>query len=628
MHHLRPRSVLRHLLAVALLIPLALPAADGPSDELLGGSDEANAKNQPGGAAGRQPQPDPADQGEQTASQRLALERGASLARQGTELVARFNQDPVFNATSIVDAAIAFGQARKLLIEGGADSDAIAAVQANLYWCKKQMNLDELKDYVAQKGDEFKAAAKQMDVVAAAPDPAQAGLYLERAVSFAKANASDQLQIAIRFTEVAERFPGSPEGTIANKRATEAVQAQVRALQEGQLAGRQTRFTKPKVVVAGATALPSAQAQKDAVAQVRKYYAKSYAKRDASAKVRLARRLLEETAKNRNDPAVFHQMACEAVRLASEAEAYEPLLDGIELLAGTFSDFDLQAEKQAALKKMSGKQVAVAISKLLGEPTNAEANLTAGKWFCLVARRWSEGLPMLNMGSDAELAKIAKMEIAGPRSGAEELQLADAWYDNAGKQRTKEDKLGMQARALYWYQKTVNQLDGLGKDRVVKRLLEIEKQLPLDPDSIDWNTLTATQWDKLKGREVVVNARVDRFDPGIALAAGEAVRVVPHPTDQWTIVLNGWISEGKKASCDWRGYSGRNNRNNRTYFIGGASAFNPGALLVWLEAGERRNAGVIKGPGRVYFSPQIVEYATGDRTGTIRVKLLPVIEED
>jgi hypothetical protein len=610
---MQSRRFLRHLLSATVLIPVLLQAADGSGDALLGGPDETQSANPPPAA-----QPDHGD----PIAARIALARGTRLASEGMELVRRFNQDPVVNATAIVDAAIAFGQARELLIEAGSDLDAITAVQANLFWCKKQMNLDALKDYVAQKGDTFKAAAKQMDAVAgAAPDPDQAGAYLARAVRFAEANASDQLQIAIRFTEVAERFPGSPEGTTANKRAAAAVQAQMRALQEAQLAARQTRFTRPKVVVAGATALPEPQAQKDALAQVRKYYAKYYAKRDNPAKARLARRLLEETAKNQADPAVFHQMACEAVRLASEAEAYEPLLDGIDLLVGTFSGLDPQVEKQAALKKMSGKQVALAIAKLLSEPADAEANLAAGKWFCLVARRWSDGLPMLHLGSDPELAKIADMEIAGPRSGAEELQLADAWYDNAGKQRAKEDKLGMLARSMYWYQKTLGQLSGLTKERVVKRSAEIEKQLPLDLDNVDWNALTASQWDRLKGRMVAVNARVDRFDPGITLAAGEVVRVLPHPTDQWTIVLDNWNSEGKKASCDWRGYSGQRN------FSGGGS-FNPGALLVWIETGERRNAGVVKGPGRVYFSPQILDWGTGDRSGIIRVKLVPVIEDD
>ncbi len=607
MHLSKPYPHLSLLLAAVVAVALQAPlhAAQSPGDELLGPADGA-APGAPANEAAR------------------ARTRGNELSRTGMESVRRFNQDQARNATAIVDAAIAFAKAREQLALGKADAESIAAVQANLYWCKKQMNLDALKDYVALKGAEFKTATKHMDEVTAAQiDPAQAGAYLARAESFAKANPDDHLQIAIRFTEVAERFPGAPEGTKANKQAAAAVQAQMRAIQEVQLAARQTRFTKPKTVVAGKTALPSAQEQKEALAQISKFYAKAFAKRDNPAKARLARKLLEETGKNKGDPAVFHQMVSEAIRLASESEAYEPLLDGIELLAGTFAGVDALVEKQNALKRMNGKTVAVAIAKLLTESADPAANLTAGKWFCFTAHRWSDGLPMLTLGGDADLARIGGMEIATPHDAAEEVQLADAWFESSSKGRSKDEKQGMLTRAMYWYMHPLGQLSGLGKDRVVKRIAEIEKQLPLDLDNVDWNALTASQWDKLKGRMATVNARVDRFDPGIALAAGETVRVVPHPTDQWSIVLNSWSAENKKTSCNWRGYQGPQ------YFFRSMTA-KLGALMVWIETGEKQNAGIVKGPGRVYFSPQMSAFygSGGDRNGTMRVKLVAVNEEE
>lgn len=612
MNHAHPTirlSILRILLPALLLCPVPGNAVE---DDLLGLAGEKAPT-----------QPNAADRDAAAAGARRALAQGAALSREGMDHIRRFNQDQTRNATAIVDAAIAFGRAHALLTTAGADSDLMAEVQANLYWCRKQMDMDAIKDYVAKKGDDYLVAAKQMDVVMAVnPDPAQAGEYFARAERSAKANAYDFIQIAIRFTEVAERFPGTAQGTEANKRAAAAVQAQMRALQENQVTTRQTRFTKPKAVIPGATALPSAQDQKDGLAQVRKFYAKDFAKRSNPAKVRLARKLLEETGKNRSDPVVFHQLVSEAIRLASEAESYEVLFEGVELLVSTFAGLDAMTEKQAVLKRLSSKPVAAAIARLLVEPADPPSNLIAGKWFSFVAHRWSEGLPMLAMGADPDIARVAGMEMGASRAEGEALQLADAWYDASAKQRSKDDKVPLLARAMYWYQQAIPQLSGLAKERVVKRVTDIDKLVPLDLDNVDWGALTASQWEKIKGRTVTIQARVDRFDPGISLAASDVFRVVPHPTEEWNLVLENWSTEGKKTSCDWRGY-----RSDREHFFERA-AFNLGALLVWIENNEKQNAGIIKGPGRVYFSPYISGWSMGDRSGSIRVKLVPMGEDE
>lgn len=604
------------LLPVLLLAIAPLAAQDGGVDLLGDGPPPVQAP-------AAEPPDAPGDEEAETALSRRALVQVNALMREGLGHVRRYNADQARNATAIVDAAIAYGQARARL-PADAPPEMAGEIQANLFWCRKQMNLEAMKDYIARKGADFTLASQQMRAVAETPvDPAQAPVYARMAEAYAAANPTDHLQIAIRFTEIAERFPGTLQGTDANRRAAAALQAQMRAIQEAQQVARETRFTRPVQVVPGRTAVPGAQAQKDAQTLIRKSYAKAYAKRDAAAKARLARRLLDESAKNTGDPAVFHQMLCEAIRLASEAEAYEPLLDAVERLASTFTGIDAQAEKQAALKRMSGKAVAAAVLKLLADPRDPAANQAVGRWYCFTARRWDEGFRLLALAEDAELARVAGMDHAVPHGAAEELQLADAWYDLSLRQKSKDDRTGMQARAMHWYQQCLEGQQGLAKERIVKRIAEIDKLLPLDLDNVDWDSLTASQWDKLKGRVAAVNARVDRFDPQIALGAGDRFRIVPHPTDQWTITLDGWIGEGRKQACDWRGYD-----DNVTYVGYGAQNFNLGALLAWVENGERRNAGIVSGPGRLYFAPHIVGWATGDRTGIIRVKLVAVTDDE
>lgn len=608
------------LLLLSVILAIAGPLCAAQDDVDLMGDGPAPKPV----AAAPAPAPDDAEDPEAAAAQaRRTQTQVAVLVRDGLAHVRRFNDDQARNATAIVDAAIAFGQARAML-PADAPPALVSDIQANLYWCKKQMNLAALKDYIARKGDDFALASQQMRAVTEAKvDPAQAPAYAQLAEGYAAANPGEHLQIAIRFTEIAERFPGTPQGTDANRRAAAALQAQMRAIQDAQLAARETRFTKPARTASGKTPLPGAQAQKDAQTLIRKSYAKAYAKREPAAKMRLARRLVDESAKNKNDPAVFHQMLSEAIRLAAESEAYEPLLDAIDQLAANFAGVDPQAEKQAALKRMSGKAVASAVLKLLAEPRDPAANLAVGKWYCFTAKRWDEGFRLLLLSGDPDMTRAVEMELAGPNGSAEELQLGDAWYDLAAKQKTKDERTSMQARAMHWYQESVDGLDGLSKDRVVKRIAEIDKLLPLDLENVDWANLTASQWDKLKGRMAAVNARVDRFDPQIALGAGDRFRVVPHPTDRWTITLDSWIGDGRKESCDWRGYT-----RERYVYYRGEGDYSLGALLVWVESGEKQNAGIISGPGRVWFAPHIVGWVTGDRTGTIRVKLVPVADDE
>jgi hypothetical protein len=603
------------LLPIFLLAIAPLAAQDGV--DLLGDGPP------PVQAPAAEPPAPPDDLEAQTALSRRALVEVNGLMREGLGHVRRYNEDQGRNATAIVDAAIAYGRARSLL-PADAPPEMTSDIQANLFWCRKQMNLEALKDYIARKGPDFAIASQQMRAVAETPvDPVQAPVYARLAEAYAVANPGDHLQIAIRFTEIAERFPGTQQGTDANRRAAAALQAQMRTMQEAQQAARETRFTRPAQVVPGRTAVPGVQAQKDAQTLIRKSYAKAYAKRDAAAKSRLARRLIDESAKNVSDPAVFHQMLCEAIRLSSEAEAYEPLLDAVDRLASTFTGIDPQTEKQTALKRMSGKAVAAAVLKLLADPRDPAANQTVGKWYCFSARRWDEGFRLLALADDAELARVAGMDQAVPHGTTEQLQLADAWYDLSLRQRPKDDRTGMQARAMHWYLQSVDGLDGLAKERVAKRIAEIDKLLPLDLENVDWDGLTASQWDKLKGRVAAVNARVDRFDPQIALGAGDRFRVVPNPADNWTITIDGWIGEGRKQTCDWRGYD-----DNVRYLGRGAQNFNLGALLAWVENGERHNAGIVSGPGRLYFAPHIVGWVTGDRTGIIRVKLVPVGDDE
>jgi hypothetical protein len=541
-----------------------------------------------------------------------------ALLREGDELLRLFNQDKARNPTAVVDAAIAFGKARQLLEKGGSEED-IAQVQASLFWCKKQMDVDALKDYLGRKGEDGKMAVAQAESVAAMKvETDQAATYLARAERFASSHAGKHLQIAVRFIEVAERFPGTAEGTAANRRALEAQQAMIAAFQAEALAARATRFTKPVEAKPGQIAVPDAAAQREALALIRKNFAKGYARKDTPGKRSLARKLLAESASNAGSPAIFHQCLAESQRLAGECEDYETLLTAIERQSSHFAGLLLKEELRTGLRKLSGKATAQAILKLLDEPSDPAANLAAGRWYAFTARRWQDGLPMLAMGSDAAIAKAAQMELDKPSTADERNQLAEVWFELGKKAGSKEDRAAMMRRAMTWYLEVLEAQSGMQKDITAKRIAEIDKLLPLDLNDIDWKALTAGQWEKLKAPSVTVLMRNDRTDSQIVLGPQDRVRVVAHPTETWTVDLGSWY--GGMATTTWEGKKQSWEPMDGTFRVG--------AMVCWADNGAKQNCGIIKGPGKLYVGPFNDWYGFPERKGSIRVKFIPVTEDD
>lgn len=113
--------------------------------------------------------------------------------------------------------------------------------------------------------------------------------------------------------------------------------------------------------------------------------------------------------------------------------------------------------------------VSKAKAKLVTSPDDADANLTVGRFLCLVKGDWEAGWPHLAKGSDASLKLIAGKEMAAPKETADQVALADAWWDRAEKEASA-DKEGLKRRAAYWYGQAIPNLTGLSKARAEKRM--------------------------------------------------------------------------------------------------------------------------------------------------------------
>lgn len=101
------------------------------------------------------------------------------LVSEGKAAATRFNAAPTTNAGAIVDAAVFFESARRL-ISGSTDQAVVTDIQDNLFWCRKQMDLDALTAFRARmRNEDLKPAPLRLKAMAgpppkSAPKPASA----------------------------------------------------------------------------------------------------------------------------------------------------------------------------------------------------------------------------------------------------------------------------------------------------------------------------------------------------------------------------------------------------------------------------------------------------------------------
>lgn len=85
------------------------------------------------------------------------------LVSEGKAAATRFNAAPTTNAGAIVDAAVFFESARRL-ISGSTDQAVVTDIQDNLFWCRKQMDLDALTAFRARmRNEDLKPAPLRLD---------------------------------------------------------------------------------------------------------------------------------------------------------------------------------------------------------------------------------------------------------------------------------------------------------------------------------------------------------------------------------------------------------------------------------------------------------------------------------
>ena len=532
-----------------------------------------------------------------------------------------------------VDAALDFTHALKIY-EALGDTDEVNEMQADIYWCKKKMNLDNLDDYLRQKNASADDAQAMKDVLNKEVAVTEAQAYFDRAQKYVDANPNRHFQNAIRFSEVVERFPDTDPAKKAEPlmaKEQDAFLAEVKrqadadhaAMTQAIDSARESRFTKPPVVDPGSTEVPDQAARDKALTTLKELYKADYSKRKDNQKRAFSHKLFTEAESSKDDAAVYYEMLSESVRLAAEGEDYAQLLDAEDRMGGTFAGFDENADKKKTLKYFRSKPTAAAILTLMDTPKDKAANSVAGRFFCLSMSRWDLGLPMLALGGDKDLHDVAELELADPHETAELLRTGDAWYDlgkhNGG---SSADKIAMWTRAEYWFQQVMPNLTGVSKDRIAKEVDEIDKVIP--QVITDWDHLTPGQWDRIKAPEMVIPAKFGRNDSGVDISADKHVRIVPQPNDKWDCEV--W---GDSFTCNYKGVSPNDMR-----FIGlnggagGGGRLPPGSMVYQIGTGEIRPVGVVTGGTGPLYIMALSNNACQGTEGQIRIKIVPVSGDD
>lgn len=180
------------------------------------------------------------------------------------------------------------------------------------------------------------------------------------------------------------------------------------------------------------------------------------------------------------------QLATEAEKVlvsAYEADDYPQALQAHQILVSMLR----RGSDRAKIAKMSSYRAAIveaekayklvptALSALTTNTENTQANEVAGKYFCLVKEQWELGLPMLARGNDLKLRLLARMDLEKGKTGSEQVQLADHYWDLA-QEFKQPQRRSLELRAAFHYAAAMPLLtDGVDLVKAEKRLAETSR---------------------------------------------------------------------------------------------------------------------------------------------------------
>lgn len=156
------------------------------------------------------------------------------------------------------------------------------------------------------------------------------------------------------------------------------------------------------------------------------------------------------------------EIGAEALKAANAARAKKQRIEIRQIINGL---------EEADAAYLAAKE---AESVLEEDPVNADANLTIGRFQCIYKGDWDKGVSMLALGSDEDVRNVAKLEMKKPEDEMKQKAIGDLWWKIA-ETNTGLAQERMTERAVSWYRKALDRLDGLDKEVVESRLKVLSK---------------------------------------------------------------------------------------------------------------------------------------------------------
>jgi len=283
---------------------------------------------------------------------------------------------------------------------------------------------------------------------------------------------------------------------------------------------------------------PDAAVQKEKLKVVKDLFKDEYAKKSPADQSALAKQLVSRGIETASDPAAQYVMLREARDIAAAAGDVETAMRASDELAKGFA-VSAVASKLAALSKIGPKEpeaaraasraylvlvsdairaddydsaVAAAgkgdalakaaqdpllpprfqelqkeIAGLKSEYQKVKADLdkaapadaeAVGRYLCFVRGAWDAGLLHLANGAKPPLKTVVDKDLSKPVDALKQLEVGDAWWDLAQKEKSPWRKARIVLRAQTWYEQASSSATGLDKVKVDKRLAEIEDSTP------------------------------------------------------------------------------------------------------------------------------------------------------
>ena len=171
-----------------------------------------------------------------------------------------------------------------------------------------------------------------------------------------------------------------------------------------------------------------------------------------------------------------YEIALKLAHVAEDAAKKAKSLALVTAIKKRHDDIKAVQEKFAVLKPY--------LDRLKTDPKDPEANYELGPLLRHAQRQMgTRALPLLALGSNEGVKEAAAKDVARPQEFKDQLALADAWWDLAGKEKDPA-KMNMQIRSRFWYEKSLLGLTGLNRTKATRRIELIGARLEGTPTEV------------------------------------------------------------------------------------------------------------------------------------------------